>query len=46
MTVLGGRCLYLSFHLLFVWQVLWDLVIDWMVVCIPSQYIAVLIIPS
>jgi hypothetical protein len=46
MMVVGGRCLYLSFHLLLVWQVLHDLVIDQMVVRIPFQYIAALIISS
>ncbi len=35
MMVLGGRCLYLGFHLLFIWQDLQDFVIDWMVVRIP-----------
>jgi hypothetical protein len=38
-TVLGGRCPYLRFHLLFIWQDLQDFVIDWMVVRIPFQYI-------
>jgi hypothetical protein len=44
MTVLGGRCPYLSFRLLFIWQVLQDLVIDRMVVHIPFQYIAAFIV--
>jgi hypothetical protein len=39
MMNLGGRCSCLSFHLLLVWQVLQDIVIDWMVVPIPFQYI-------
>jgi hypothetical protein len=46
MTVLGRRCPYLSFHLLFIWQVLQDLVIDWMVVHIPFYYITMFIITS
>ncbi len=44
MMVLGGRWPYLSFCLLFVWQVLQGLVIDWMVVYIPFQYIVALIV--
>ena len=39
MTVLGGRCPYLSFQVLFVWQVLQDLVIDQMMIHIPFLYI-------
>ncbi len=39
MTVLGGRCPYFSFCLSLVWQVLQDLVIDWIMVCMPFQYI-------
>ncbi len=35
MLVLGGRYPYLRFRLLFVWKVLQDLIIDWMVVPIP-----------
>jgi hypothetical protein len=46
MTILGGRYSYLSFCLLFIWQVLQDLVIDRMVVCIPFQYIAAFIVSS
>ena len=37
-TVFAGRCPYLSFRFLFVWQVLHDFVIDRMVVRIPFQY--------
>ncbi len=44
MMVLGGRCLYLSFCILFIWQVLQDFVIGQMVVRIPFQYIAVFIV--
>ncbi len=44
MMVLGGRYLYLCFRLLFVWQVLQDIIIDRMVVRIPFQYIAELIV--
>ncbi len=46
MTVLGGKCPYLSFHLLLVWHVLQDLVIDQMVVCTPFQYIAAHVVSS
>jgi hypothetical protein len=46
MTVLGGRCPYLSFCLLLIWQVLQDLVIDRMVVHIPFQYISAFIVSS
>ncbi len=45
-TVFARRCPYLSFRFLFVWQVLQDLVIDRMVVRIPFQYIAALIVSS
>ncbi len=45
-TVFAGRCPYLRFRFLFVWQVLQDFVIDWMVVRIPFQYIAALIVSS
>ena len=45
-TVFAGRCPYLSFRFLFVWQVLQDFVIDRMVVRIPFQYIAALIVSS
>jgi hypothetical protein len=44
MMVVGGRCPYISFHLLLVWQVLQDLLIDPIVVSIPFQYIVVLIV--
>jgi hypothetical protein len=43
-TVLGGRCPYLSFRLLLVWQVLQDLIIDWMIVHIPFQFIVALFV--
>ncbi len=46
MMVLGGKCPNLSFRLLFVEQVLQDLVIDEMVVQIPFQYIAALKVSS
>jgi hypothetical protein len=46
MMDLGGKCPYLTVRLLFVWQVLQDLNIDGMVVCIPFQYIAAFIISS
>jgi hypothetical protein len=46
MMVFGGRCLYLSFCLLLVWQDLQDLVIDRMVVRIPFQYITAFIVSS
>jgi hypothetical protein len=45
-TVFAGRCPYFSFRFLFVWQVLQDVVIDRMVVRIPFQYIAALILSS
>ena len=38
-TVLGGKCPYLSFRFLSTWHVLHDFVIDRMVVHIPFQYI-------
>jgi hypothetical protein len=44
LTVSGRRCLYLSFCLLFVWQVLQALVLDRIVVHIPFQYIAAFIV--
>ncbi len=44
MTVLGGRCPYVRFCLLFLWQDLQDFAIDQMVVCIPFQYIAAFIV--
>jgi hypothetical protein len=46
MTILGRRCPYLIYRLLFIWQVLQDFVIDRMVVRIPFQYITALIISS
>jgi hypothetical protein len=44
MMVLRGRCPYLRFHLLFVWQDLQDFVNDRMVVHIPFHYIAAFIV--
>jgi hypothetical protein len=43
MMVLGGRCPNLRFCLLLFWQDLQDFVNDWMVVCIPFEYIAAFI---
>ncbi len=44
MKVLDGKCPYLSFHLLLVWQVLPDPVIDRIVVHTPFQYIVAFIV--
>ncbi len=44
MTVLGERCPYFSVYLLFIWQVLQDVVIEWMVAPLPFQCIAVFIV--
>jgi hypothetical protein len=44
MTVLGGRCPYLRFHLLLIWQDLQNFVNAQMLACTPFQYIAVLIV--
>ncbi len=46
MTDLGGKWPYLMLRLLFIWQVLQDLVIDWMEVRIPFQYMAAFIVSS
>ncbi len=46
MTVFGGRCPYLRDHLLIIWQDLQDFVSDWIMVCIPFQYIAAFIVSS
>jgi hypothetical protein len=46
MMVLGGRCSYLRFHLLLIWQDLQDFVSDQMVAWIPFQYIAAFIVSS
>ncbi len=46
MSSLAGRCPYLYFRLLFIWQVLQDFVSDRIVVCIPFQYIAAFIVSS
>ena len=45
-TVLGGRCLYLSFRFLLTWHALNDFVIDQIVVLIPFQYIVACIVSS
>ncbi len=45
-TVLGGRCTYLSFRFLLTWHVLHDFIIDWMVVHTPFQYIVACIVSS
>ncbi len=45
-TVIGGRCPYFHDRLLLIWQDLQDFAGDWIVVCIPFQYIAVFIVSS
>jgi hypothetical protein len=45
-TVLGGRCPYLSFRFLLVWHVLHDFVSNRIVVRIPFQYILAFIVFS
>jgi hypothetical protein len=45
-TIFDGRWPYFSVRLLLTWHDLHDFVMDWMVVCIPFQYIAVFIVCS
>ncbi len=42
-TILDGKCPYLSDRFLFNWQVLHDFVMDRMVIRLPFQYIAALL---
>ncbi len=45
-TILDGKCQYLSVRFLFTWQVLHDFVMDRMVIHIPFRYIAAFIVSS